>query len=151
MNYIKEAENVLKYYRDLNRSIDHMSHEIGKLMGQNAPHHLTAVPLDPAGGIHGSGKDDTYNVLYKIKVLTENRDKTKAELDTINQILDEIIKEPGCEKYRYVLMEWYIHRTPKEEIAEEMPCSVRNVYRLRDEAIKKFALRYFGLEVLKII
>lgn len=153
VNYVKEAEEILKYYRDLNRSVDHMSHEINRLIGHNAPSDLNAVAMDITG-VHGSGSEDdnTYNVLYKIQVLSENRDKTQGEMELVNWILHEISQDQGCEEYKNILMHWYVHRTPKEEIKEIFGYSSKqSVYNLRDHAIKKFAVRYFGIDAMKAI
>lgn len=152
MNYIKEAEEILKYYRDLDRSVDHMGHEIAKLIGHNAPSRLSAISLDLTG-VHGSGSEDdnTYNVLYKIQLLSESREKTRREMELVNTILQEISQDPGCEEYKNFLIHWYVSRTPKEEIAEIFGYSRRSIFNLRDQAIKKFAVRYFGIDAMKAI
>lgn len=153
MNFIKEAENILKYYKDLNRSVDHMGHEIAKLISHNAPTLPSAVSLDLTG-VHGSGHEDdnTYNVLYKIQLLSESREKTRSEMELVNIILQEICQEPGCEEYKNLLIHWYVNRTPKEEIAEIFGYSSKqSAYNLRDQAIKKFAVRYFGIDAMKAI
>lgn len=153
MNYIKEAENILWYYNDLYRSIENMNREIAKLVSKQGPSALNAIQLEVTG-IHGSGDadDNTYNLLFKLKTLSENRAKTIEELEKADKILDEISQESGCELYGQVLKEWYIKRTPKDEIAEQIGYSTRvSVYQIRDRAIKKFAVRHFGLDTLKVI
>lgn len=153
MNYIKEAENILWYYNDLYRSIENMNREIAKIVSRQSPSTLNAISLEPTG-VHGSGDadDNTYNLMFRLKTLTDNREATLLELGKVDQILEEISREPGCELYGKVLREWYIVRTPKEEIASNIGYSHKStVYRLKDRAIKKFAVRHFGLEVMKVI
>lgn len=152
MNYIKEAENVLWYYNDLYRSVENMNREIAKIVSRQGPSELNAIQLDETG-IHGSGDadDNTYNLLFKLKTLSENREKTMIELSKIDIILEDISKEPGCELYGKVLREWYIERTPKEEIGDKIGYGKRNVYYIKDRAIKKFAVRHFGLDAVKAI
>lgn len=152
MNYIKEAENVLWYYNDLYRSVENMNREIAKIVGRQGPSALNAIPMDPTG-IHGSGDadDNTYNLLYKLKVLSENREKTMTELSQVDRLLDEISQDPGCELYGQVLRGWYIERITKNEIAAQIGYDSRNVYRIKDRAIKKFAVRQFGLEAMNVI
>ncbi len=153
MNYIKEAENVLWYYNDLYRSIENLNREIAKLVGRQVPDTLSAIQLDETGS-HGSGSqdDNTYNLLFKLKTLSESREKTIIELQKIRDILDEISKEKGCEFYGKVLEEWYIYRTPKEDIAKNIGYSSKtSIYEIRTRAIKKFAVRYLGIDALKII
>jgi hypothetical protein len=153
MNYIKEAENILWYYNDLYRSVENLNREIAKIVGRQGPSALTAIQLDQSG-IRGSGDadDNTYNLLFRLKTLSENREKTLAELEKVNGLLDEISRESGCELYGQVLKEWYIHKTPKDEIAKRVGYSQKkSIYQIRSQAIRKFAVRHFGLEAIKVI
>jgi hypothetical protein len=155
LNYIKEAENVLWYYNDLYRSVENMNREIAKIVSRQGPSSLNAVQLD-ATGVRGSGDadDNTYNLLFRLKTLTENREKTLAELGEIDSLFEEISQEQGCELYGKVLKKWYIEKVPKEEIAKQIgysPTSRTSIYDLKARAIKKFAVRYHGIEAVKAI
>ena len=152
MNYIKEAENILWYYNDLYRSIENMNREIAKIVSRQSPSSLNAISLEPTG-VHGSGDadDNTYNLMFKIKTLTDNREATLTELSKVDQMLDDISKDAGCELYGKVLREWYIVRTPKDDIGPKIGYGRRNVYYIKDKAIKKFAVRHFGLDAVKAI
>lgn len=155
MNYIKEAENILWYYNDLYRSVENMNREIAKIVSRQGPSTLNAIQLEPTG-IHGGGSadDNVNNLMFKLKTLTDNREKTIAELEKVDTILNEIAKDPGCELYGEVLREWYIYRTPKEEIAKQIgysPTSRTSIYDIRSRSIRKFAVRYFGIDALKAI
>ena len=152
MNYIKEAENVLWYYNDLYHSIENMNREIAKIVSRQGPSALNAISLEPTG-VHGSGDadDNTYNLLFKLKTLTESREKTMTELEKANKILEDISQEVGCELYGEVLWEWYIMRTPRDEIGNKIGYGKRNIYHIKDRAIKKFAVRHFGLDAMKVI
>jgi hypothetical protein len=153
MNYIKEAENVLWYYNDLYRSIENMNREIAKIVSRQGPSTLNAISLEQTGVRGGGSADDNVNnLMFKLKTLTENRERTIAELEKVDAIFDDIKKEPGCELYGEVLREWYIYRAPKEEIARQIgysPTSRTSIYDIRSRAIRKFAVRYFGIEALK--
>lgn len=154
MNYIREAENVLLYYKDLFRSIENIGREIARLARTQGPGNLTAVSNDITG-IVGSGKhDEAINAIYKIQVLTRNRESTQAELSEVEKILGEISKEPGCEYYGPVLRKWYIERVPKEEIARKIGLSSTSrasVYDIKGKAIRKFAVTLFGIDAVKIV
>ena len=153
MNYIKEAENILWYYNDLYRSIENMNREIAKIVSRQSPSALNAISLDPTG-CHGSGDadDNTYNLMFKIKTLTDSRESTMVELGKLDELLEDISRDPGCELYGRVLQEWYIKRTPKEEIARNIGYShKRSIYQIKGRAIKKFAVRNFGLDAMRII
>lgn len=54
--------------------------------------------------------------------------------------------------YGEVLKMWYVDKLPKEEIAEEVKYSSRqSIYDIKNKAIRKFAIRLFGLEALKMV
>lgn len=151
MNYIKEAEQYLYHYRDMYVSIENMHKEISKLVW-SGPKDISAVQLDVTG-VHGSNQqDETINIMYKIQTLTNSKEQTKNKLDEMDNILEEIANEKGCELYGHVLRKWYIERIPKEDIAKEIGYSSKqSIYSLRAKAIRKFAIRLFGIEALKAI
>jgi len=151
MNYIREAENVLKHYKDLYQSIENMDRQIGRLVSNAGPSGGRAIKLDESG-IRSGKFDATINLLYEIQTLTDNKFKTQTELDEINVILDEISAEPGCEQHKAVLWKWYIERVPKEDIAEQIGYgSKQSVYNIRNLAIRKFAIRLFGIDALRAV
>lgn len=151
MNYIREAENVLKHYKDIYQSIENMDRQIGKLVSNAGPSTGSAVKLDESG-IRSGKFDATINLLFEIQTLTNNKAKTQEELEEINIILDELSLEPGCGLYKTVLWKWYIERVPKEDIAKQIGYgSKQSVYNIRNVAIRKFAIRLFGIEVLRAV
>lgn len=151
LNYIREAENRLWYYRDLQRSVDEMSQRIGKLISKAGPADLSAMVLD-GSGVHSQRVDDTLNILFEIQKLTELRKETKEALSEIDSVLTRINGEPDCKFYGTVLRMWYIERIPKEDIAEKIGYSSRrSVYQIRARAIRKFAVMLFGIEALKVV
>jgi hypothetical protein len=155
LNYIKEAENILWYYNDLHRSVENMNREIAKIVSKQGPSSLSAMQYDSTG-VSGSGNadDNTYNLLFRLKMLTENREKTMIELSKIDSILDDIEKDSGCKYFGAVLRKWYIEKVPKEEIARSIGYSVTSrtsIYDIKARAIKKFAIIYHGIEAVKAI
>ncbi|MDP4128202.1 MAG: hypothetical protein Q8912_14875 [Bacillota bacterium] len=94
--------------------------------------------------------EDTYNLVFKTKIITECKEKTEDELKQIDQILAELSLDPGCEHFGLILKEWYVYRTPKDDIADRIGYSRRNLYNIREQALKKFAIQYFGLDALRL-
>lgn len=153
MNYIKEAEKYLYHYRDLNVSIENMNKEISKLITSSGPKDISAMQYDVTC-VSSSSQDEAMNVLFKIKTLTNSKEQTEKELSKIDNILKEISKEKGSELYGQILKKWYIEKVPKEDIAKAIGysnSSRRSIYTLKGKAIRKFAIRFFGIEVLKVI
>lgn len=152
MNYIREAEKYLYYYHDLYKSLEQINREIYRLIGKAGPHDITAVNYEQVKTNPSPGQDETINILFQIQKLLENREKTKQELEKIDELLQEISRDPGCELYGEILRKWYIEKMPKEEIAEKLGYSSRqSIYDLRAKAIRKFAVRLFGIGALEMI
>lgn len=151
MNYIREAETVLWHYNDLYKSLTNLDRQISKLVRRSGPSELNAISIEPTG-VHGSRNDNTYNLLFELKTLTESREQTVKELSVVNELLDNISAEQNCELYGQVLRKWYIEKIPKDDIAHEIGYATkRSVYDIKNKAIKKFAVQLFGIEAMKAI
>jgi len=150
MNYIREAENVLWYYRDLKRSIDNLDRQISRLVAKNGPSVLSAVAADETG-IRAGKHDDAMNTMLTLQKLTESRQKTEQELKKIDCILAKIEQDPQCQNFGLVLKLWYIDRVPKEDIGEKLGYARRSVYDIRFKAIRKFAVMYLGFNALEAL
>ncbi|BBB91042.1 MAG TPA: hypothetical protein PKA28_10755 [Methylomusa anaerophila] len=150
MDYIKEAEKRLWHYRDLEKSIEQMNCDIARIVSRSSPSELNAVAMDITG-IRSGKTDEAFNILLELKTLSESKKKTEEEIDQIAEILKDISKEKDCKLYGKVLYSWYVKRKDRDEIAKEIGYSVRQVYNIRDEAIRKFAVRILGIEALRVI
>jgi len=152
LNYIKEAEKYLKYYYDLNESIKRMTRERAILLHDSWPEDIKGIDYTKPKIDENFHQDEAYDILYKIKVLTENIEITQEKLKEIDIILDDISIDDGCELYGPVLKMWYVDKLPKELIAEKVKYSSRqSIYDIKNKAIRKFAIRLFGLEALKMM
>ena len=97
-------------------------------------------------------QDEAYNTLFTIQKLTKSRKETKEKLKEIDSLLECLEEENGCELFGQVLRKWYIEKIPKEDIAREIGYSSRqSIYTLKGKAIRKFAVRLFGLKSLKMM
>lgn len=148
MNYIKEAEQYLKYYHQLKRSVDHTDHMITKMKWKSRPHEIRAISNDITG-IAAKKPSDTLDQLYELSKWQECKADNLKEIAHIECILDEISKGEGCERYGDLLKMWYVERMDKIDIASELNCSERNAYRLKESAVEKFAIGLFGIVVLR--
>jgi hypothetical protein len=70
MNYIREAENYLRYYWELHHSIEHADYMISKLVNQTAPNDLSAVSMDITG-IRAGKPCNTLNQMYELQIWQE--------------------------------------------------------------------------------
>lgn len=150
MDYIKEAEKRLWHYRDLEKSIEQMDKDIARIISKSSPSELNAVAMDITG-IRGNKQDEAMNILFELQTITMAKKHTEDEIREIADILREISQEPECSLYGKVLYAWYVKRTEKDDIAKEIGYSRRQVYNIRNAAIRKFAVRILGIKALNAI
>lgn len=151
MDCIREAENYLRYYRELRKSIEHADRMIGQLMWQTAPKTLGAVTMDVTG-IRSSQPFDTLNQIFQLQKWQEMRELTLTEMGKVEDVLNTICQDPGCERYKDVLIMWYVEKLEKEDIARSIgysETSRRIVYEIKTNAIRKFAVALFGVTALQ--
>lgn len=151
MNCIREAENYLRYYRELKKSVEHADRMIGQLMRQTAPRMIGAVTMDITG-IRTSQPHDTLNQIYQLQKWQEMKELTLNEIGKVDSVLDAICQDSGCERYKEVLVMWYVEKMDKDMIAGKFGYSSRqSVYDMKNKAIRKFAVALFGVTALKAI
>jgi hypothetical protein len=151
LNCIREAENYLRYYRELSKSVEHADRVIGKLMNQTAPRIPSAVAMDLTG-IRAPQPHDTLNQIYQLQKWQEMKEQTLIEMEKVDEVLNVICQDSGCERYKEVLVMWYVVKMDKDEIADKFSYSSRqSVYDMKNRAIKKFAVALFGVTALKAI
>lgn len=148
MNYVKMAEDRLRYYRDMQRSIKNAEREIARLVRKAGPSELKAIQLDITG-IRCSKQDEAIDTLMKIMELKDCAEKTEEALKDIDFHLEEVSVGQGCELYGEVLQRWYIEEEAKEKIAESLRYAHKDsIYRIRERAIRKFAIQLFGVKAV---
>lgn len=150
MNYIQEAEKRLRHYRDLEKSLEQMDKDIARIISRSSPSELNAVAMDITG-IRSGRQDEAINILFELQTLSDSKIQTEEEIKEIADLLKEISQEPDCSLYGKVLYSWYVKRMEKDNIAKEIGYTVRHVYRIKDAAIRKFAIRILGIKALDAI
>lgn len=150
MDYIKEAENYLRHYKELKSSIKHAEHEIAKLKWKSRPGEVSAVSNDITG-VTADHPGNTLNEMYQLQKWQEFRDGSLREIEHIESILDGISQTRETERYKDILDMWYVKQMDKVDIGVELDCSDRHVYRLKERALKKFAVGLFGISALKVM
>ncbi|SFM09407.1 sigma-70 family RNA polymerase sigma factor [Pelosinus propionicus] len=150
MNCIREAENYLRYYRELYQSIKHANYMIAKLSWQTAPKEISAVSMDVTG-IRAGKPCNTLNQMYELQMWKKMKDATIEEIDKVESVLSIISQNEGCERYRDILFMYYVEKKSMTYIAEEVQYTERHLWRLKKEIIKKFAVALFGVTALQAV
>lgn len=146
MNYFKAAEQVLFSVQTLERALDNLQRREQRLIESGAPREPGAIDYSkPFTGSHFVS--DTLNELLELSEVTRNIAETKAALDEINGIIEQMQDE-----HKKLVRLWYIQHKPKELVMEEMYIeSLSTVYDLRNKAVAEFALLYYGASALRSI
>ncbi|PAB61113.1 DUF1492 domain-containing protein [Anaeromicrobium sediminis] len=84
------------------------------------------------------------DIAYRLKCYMEMKKETEEKLAEINATLEEMYEDG--EQLGGLLKYWYIDKLDKDEIAEKMEYSRRNIYNLKEKAIRKFAIRIFDIK-----
>lgn len=77
MNYIREAENYLRYYRQLKKSIEHADKMITRLTWETLPKKVGAAVLE-ATGVHADHPVNTMNQLYELRKWSQLCSKSRS-------------------------------------------------------------------------
>jgi hypothetical protein len=88
MDCIKEAENYLRYYRELHLSIEHADYMLNKLVNQTALSDMSAVSIDITG--IQAAPCNILNQMYELQIWHEMKERTLVEIEKVDNIIDAI-------------------------------------------------------------
>lgn len=146
MDYIKEAENYLKHYASLKKSVSHAEYMIDKISMKSCPGEVSAVDNDITG-ISAQHPVNTLQEMYELKKWQEVCNESENEIDHIEELLNGLEQ-----KERKVLELWYLERMKAVDIMIDMDFETRQaVYNLKSKALKSFSVILFGIQALKAI
>jgi len=127
MDYIREAEKYLENYKRLEKSIENLEFELGKINMSRTSNNLTQK-FD-VSGVRGSRNDaDAEMQLLKWTQLKAMQTETQEELNNIDYNLKYVSLENGCEFYGKLLKMWYIDKADISEISYEIKYNKSKLY-----------------------
>jgi hypothetical protein len=142
MNYIKEAEEYLRSYSDLKDSIVNIKKELEYLELE-----ITGAKAIDYSGMPGGGAalpdDRLVNLLYKKQVKEAALESTENTVTHIKNIFENLSGEESK-----VLKAFYIEGLRGTALEEKFELCERQVYNLRQPAIRKFAKQLFGIKAI---
>lgn len=152
MNYIKEAEDILKNHRKLNDSIKNLNARKNNIIFKGTPRELGSVDYSKPGIQKQNYSDDAIMQMCEIVQINNQIKETEAEVEIVNNIFKQIKKEDEIlEKF---LKLKYIEE-PKNnlrEISKKLGYSEdsnHTIYDIKNKALREFAIRYFGIIAIK--
>lgn len=139
MNYFKEAENVLRHRKKLNKSLENLKHRRARLLGSGLPRGVGGMDYaSPSvdGGMVSNTMQDCLELVQTQKDISGTEAKIKEVDDVLKQLSDDD---------RKILMMWYVEDKHKDEICLEFHYANRqSVYDRKNKAVIEFAVLYFG-------
>lgn len=146
VNYFKAAERVLSERGNLEKALENMEARKEGLLRHRAPRDI--LPGDLTRPY--TGKKEANSALADLLDLEEITDEIAATVDTIGAV-DRVLGQLDAQAAA-LLRAWYIEKRPKEEIAATLGYAARgSIYNLRNEAVSRFAVLYFGAGALPSI
>ena len=152
MNYVKEAERIIKSYNGLKESIENLNNRKLYLVYKSRPRELAAIDYSKPGIQKHNYSDNTINQICEIAQINEEIEKTEAEINIIENILKQIKKEDELLE-KFLRIKYIEH--PKDnikKIAKDLGYSEESnhtLYDIKAKALRAFALRYFGAKAMR--
>lgn len=150
MDYIREAIEYLKSYKDTQMSIINLREEITKLDAELKGSAITYTDMPGGGGIIPAD-DIMLNKIYRKSQAEKQLKESAATIRRIDRILKDLNSDNN-EKHGDMLRKSFIARLSNkdiDELADEFGYSRRQFYRVREKALKRFAIQLFGISVIK--
>ena len=154
MNYINEAENIIKNFRKLQDCIENLEKRKNNLLKKGSPKIIQGIDYSKPAIQKQAYSEDTFQEICELMQLNNDIQQTEADIELINNILNQIKKENEIlEKFIRIR---YIEK-PKaslSKIAGDLGYSEdsnHTIYEIRNKALKEFAIRYFGSNAVKNI
>ena len=93
MNYIKEAEDILKNHRKLKDSINNLEKRKNNIINKSAPGTLQTIDYSKPAIQKQNYSDDTITQICEIMQINNDIKETEAELEIVDNILKQIKQE----------------------------------------------------------
>lgn len=152
MDYIREAVEYLKSYRDMKISLDNLKDEIRELKLEIPGDTAISFSDMPGGSGPNLPDDSIINKMCRLEKAKGEYFATKKKLEKMDGIIGGLSSK-GDKCYEKILRLWYIDNNDKgkpdvEKIAKELNYTERHVYRIKGIALRKFAIQLHGVKVI---
>ena len=151
MNYIKECEEILKAHRKLYFALETLEKRRSKIIENGVPKDIAAIDYDKVAIQHMDYSEDTMKDIYQLLDINGQIKETKEEMKLVDDILEDIDNEKP-ELCKFLKLKYITdYKKSVGEIAKILGYSqesTKTIYNLKNEALKGFAIRYFGARAI---
>lgn len=146
MNYIRETVEYLKNYNNLDKARLNLKDEIIELhQDLKSVKGITYSDM-PHGSGEGSLDDELINKMFRLSVAKELYKSTLTTLKRMDKTLERFNETNPL--FSKILKLYFIDCWKEEEIMKEMNYSDRHLRRMKQQALRCFAIQLFGIKVL---
>lgn len=141
MNYIRDwLIPDLRNLESLRASLRHMAEEFETLKIEAESIKAVSYDRDTVTGGENHQEDRLLTNIAKRQELEKSLEATRRHVRMMDELLSEL-----PERDRLILDRMYIHGERAESIARDLGYEVRQIYRLKDAALRELGRRRFGI------
>ncbi len=139
INYFQEAERILSNRGPLEGALLNLERRRQRVINASAPSGYPSIDFTQPYTSTSRAGDALSECLELAEIMREIA-TTQEVIDEIDSIIGQLSTEDA-----ELLRAWYIKRLSKEDIAESLNyASATTIYDLRNKAVSRFAILYFG-------
>ena len=143
INYFDAAEKTLRSRGVLETALENLERRRERIIAQSGPAGYPSQDFSKPYASVGA-VNDALSACLELAEVTREIERTEEAIGEIDRVIGQLEPEE-----REIIRLWYIERKSKEEIAGAVSyASTRSVYDLRNTAVARFALLYFGTAAL---
>lgn len=143
MNYIREASEYLRNYKNLKVANQNLADEVMKLKEDLSGYKAIKYSDMPAGGSSVVPDDAICNLMFRLDKTKEQLAENKKALARIEKSLSQLTDEE-----RKVLEAYYVDELSDVEATQKLHMSRATFYRVKGKAIRTLAVQLFGIKVI---
>ena len=146
INYFDAAEKTLRSRGMLDTALDNLERRKERIIRNSGP---SGYPSADFSKTYTSTKDvnDALSECLELAEVAREISETREAIEEIDRVLGQLEEDDAA-----LLRLWYVDRKSKEEVAAAM-CygSTSTIYDLRNKAVSRFAILYFGAGALSSV
>lgn len=145
MDYKREAVEYLRSYDKLKIALDNLKCEILELKTDMKAIKAINYSGMPGGNL-GEPDDAIVNKMYRLRKAEEEYKETFKVIKRMDQILKKFDETENF--YSKILKGYFIECYTEEQLSKDLGMSDRNLRRVKQKALKIFAIQLFGIKVI---